>query len=45
MDHSELKAKALSNPIVKAAYDEMAAEFALLRQILNVRETPAQGNQ
>lgn len=39
MNHSELKAKALSNPHVKAAYDEMAPEFALLRQMLKARQT------
>ena len=39
MNHSELKAKALSNPKVKAAYDEMAPEFALLRQMLKARQT------
>ena len=39
MNHSELKAKALSSPKVKAAYDEMAPEFALLRQMLKARQT------
>ena len=39
MNHSELKAKALSNPEVKAVYDEMAPEFALLRQMLEARQT------
>ena len=34
MKHSDLKAKVLSNPEVKAAYDEMAPEFSLLRQML-----------
>ena len=38
MNHSKLKAKALSNPNVKAAYDEMAPEFALLRQMLKARQ-------
>lgn len=38
MKHSELKAKALSNPKVKSAYDEMAPEFALLRQMLKARQ-------
>lgn len=38
MNHSELKAKALSNPIVKAAYDELEAEFALLDQMLQARK-------
>lgn len=37
MNHSELKAKALSNPKVKAAYDQMTPEFALLRQMLEKR--------
>lgn len=39
MNHSELKAKVLSNPEVKAAYDDMAPEFALLRQMLKARQT------
>jgi len=39
MKHSDLKAKALSNPEAKAAYDEMAPEFALLRQMLKARQT------
>ena len=38
MNHSELKKKALSNPKVKAAFDEMAPEFALLRQMLKARQ-------
>ncbi len=38
MKHNDLKEKALSNPKVKAAYDEMAPEFALLRQMLKVRQ-------
>lgn len=38
MKHSELKAKALSNPKVKAAYDEMMPEFVLLRQMLRARQ-------
>ena len=38
MNHSELKAKALSNPEVKAAYNEMTPEFALLRQMLKARQ-------
>jgi len=37
MNHSELKARALSNQKVKAAYDEMAPEFSLLQQMLRVR--------
>jgi transcriptional regulator with XRE-family HTH domain len=38
MKRSDLKAKVLSNPEVKAAYDEMAPEFSLLRQMLNARQ-------
>jgi transcriptional regulator with XRE-family HTH domain len=38
MKHSELKATALSNPEVKAAYHEMAPEFSLLRQMLKARQ-------
>lgn len=37
MTHSDLRAKALSNPKVQAAYDEMIPEFALLRQMLKAR--------
>ena len=39
MNHSELKAKALANPAVNAAYEEMTPEFALLRQMLKARQT------
>jgi transcriptional regulator with XRE-family HTH domain len=39
MNHSELKAKALSNTKVKGAYDDMAPEFTLLRQMLKARQT------
>lgn len=38
MKHSELKAKALSDPKTKAAYDEMLPEFALLREMLKARQ-------
>lgn len=38
MNHSELRAEALSNPKVKAAYDKMAPEFTLLRQMLRARQ-------
>ena len=38
MDHKALRAKALSNPEVKAAYDELEPEFALLRQMLKARQ-------
>lgn len=38
MTHEELKAKALSNPKVKAEYDSLAPEFALLREMLLARE-------
>lgn len=38
MTHKELKAKALSNAKTKAAYDELAPEYALLRQMLKARQ-------
>jgi ribosome-binding protein aMBF1 (putative translation factor) len=38
MNHSEFRAEVLSNPKVKAAYDEMTPEFALLRQMLKARQ-------
>ena len=38
MKHNQLKVKALSNPKIKAAYDEMIPEFALLRQMLKARQ-------
>ena len=38
MEFAELRAKALSNPEVKAAYDELGPEFALLRQMLRARQ-------
>jgi transcriptional regulator with XRE-family HTH domain len=38
MNHSELRAEALSNPKVQAAYDEMAPEFTLSRQMLRARQ-------
>ena len=38
MNHSEFRTEALSNPKVKAAYDEMAPEFSLLRQMLKARQ-------
>ena len=38
MNYSEFRAEALSDPKVKAAYDEMAPEFALLRQMLKARQ-------
>lgn len=38
MKHSQLKEKALSNPEIKAAYDEMVPEFTLLRQMLKARQ-------
>ncbi len=38
MNHAELKRKALSNPATRAAYDNMEAEFFLLRQMLKARE-------
>jgi hypothetical protein len=38
MNHSELKAKALSNPEIRAAYESLAPEFELLRQMLKARK-------
>ncbi len=38
MNHDELKAKILSNPEVKAAYESMKPEFDLLRQMLQARQ-------
>jgi len=38
MKHSELKARALSNPKVQAAYDEMAPEYMILPQLLKARQ-------
>ncbi len=38
MKHSEIKEKALSNLKVKTAYDEMAPEFMILREMLKARQ-------
>ncbi len=38
MTHSELKQKAFKRPGVKAAYEEMEPEFALLRELLRARQ-------
>lgn len=38
MEHSDLKAKILSNPEAKAAYDSLEPEFALLHQMLQARQ-------
>ena len=38
MTHSELKKKAFKRPGVKAAYEEMEPEFALLRELLRARQ-------
>ena len=38
MKHSELKAKALSNPETQTAYDELVPEFLILRQMLKARQ-------
>ena len=38
MKHIELKTKALSNLKVQAAYDEMAPEFMILREMLKARQ-------
>lgn len=39
MTHEELKARALSDPEVKAEYDHLAPEFALLRARLEAGKT------
>lgn len=39
MTHAELKAKALTNPNVKAEYDALAPEFNLIREMLLARKT------
>ncbi len=38
MTHEILKAKALSSPDVRAEYDALEPEFALLREMLSARE-------
>ena len=38
MEYSELKTRLLSDPVTKAAYDELAPEFELLRQMLRARQ-------
>ena len=38
MTHSELKKKAFKRPGIKAAYEEMEPEFALLRELLRARQ-------
>ncbi len=38
MTHSELKKKAFKRPGVKATYEEMEPEFALLRELLRARQ-------
>lgn len=40
MKHEQWKLKALSAPDVKAEYDALGREFALLREILLTREKP-----
>ena len=37
LSHAELKAKMLSNPVVKAEYDRLAPEMALLDEFLRAR--------
>ena len=39
MDHSKLKEKALERKNVKAAYDALETEFALLRDLLKARQS------
>ncbi len=43
MKHSEIRERALSNPQVKAAFDEVVPEFALLREVLHARQ-PAESS-
>lgn len=38
MNHAELKEKALANSETRAAYEDMEAEFSLLRQMLKARQ-------
>ncbi len=38
MTHAELKKRALANRETRAAYQELEAEFSLLRQMLKARE-------
>ncbi|QCS48973.1 helix-turn-helix transcriptional regulator [Picosynechococcus sp. PCC 11901] len=38
MNHAELKKKALANPETRIMYDDMEAEFSLLRQMLKARQ-------
>lgn len=38
MNHSDFKKKALKRERVKAAYDAMAPEFSLLRELLRARQ-------
>ena len=37
LSHAELKAKMLSNPVVKAEYDRLAPEMVLLDEFLRAR--------
>ncbi len=39
MKHSEIREQALAIPRVQAAFDEMAPEFALLREMLRARQS------
>ena len=41
MKHEQLKLKALSDPNVKAEYNALGPEFALLKEMLSAREKPA----
>ncbi len=38
MNHAELKEKVLANPETRTMYDNMEAEFSLLRQMLKARQ-------
>jgi ribosome-binding protein aMBF1 (putative translation factor) len=37
LTHAELKAKALENPEVRQAYDELEEKYALISELLNAR--------
>lgn len=39
LTHAELKQQALTNPEVRAAYEALADEYALARELLHARES------
>lgn len=45
MDHEQLRLKALSDPDAKAEYDALEPEFALLREMLSVKEKTGLGQE